>query len=119
MKAPFCVLAIAGSDSGGGAGIQSDQRTVRAIGGHALTAVTAVTAQDTRGVSAWEAVSTPLIAAQVASALRGFPVAAVKTGTKPTVPLGMSGTENCQRLRLSPHCATLSRAVTPEHPLPV
>ena len=54
MSSPFCVLTIAGSDSGGGAGIQVDQRTIRAVGGHALTAVTAVTAQDTRHVAAWE-----------------------------------------------------------------
>jgi len=83
VKAPFCILTVAGSDSGGGAGIQADQRTIRAIGGHALTAVTAVTAQDARRVSAWRAVPNALIAAQVSSALAGFPVAAVKTGLLP------------------------------------
>lgn len=83
MIAPFCVLTIAGSDSGGGAGIQSDQRTIRAMGGHALTAVTAVTAQDTRRVAAWKAVPDRLIRAQVDCALRGFKVAAVKTGLLP------------------------------------
>jgi hydroxymethylpyrimidine/phosphomethylpyrimidine kinase len=83
MKAPFCILTVAGSDSGGGAGIQADQRTIRAIGGHALTAVTAVTAQDARRVNAWRAVPNKLIAAQVSSALAGFPVAAVKTGLLP------------------------------------
>ncbi len=80
MTTPFCVLAIAGSDSGGGAGIQSDQRTIRALGGHALTAVTAVTAQDTVGISAWAPVPDALIRAQVESALKGFEVAAAKTG---------------------------------------
>ena len=83
MITPFCVLTIAGSDSGGGAGIQSDQRTIRAIGGHALTAVTAVTAQDTRRITAWKAVPDRLIRAQVDSALGGFDVAAVKTGLLP------------------------------------
>lgn len=83
MKAPFFVLSIAGSDSGGGAGIQSDLRTIQAMGGHGLTAVTAVTAQDTRRVSAWRPVPDALIAAQVRSALDGFPVAAVKTGLLP------------------------------------
>jgi hydroxymethylpyrimidine/phosphomethylpyrimidine kinase len=83
MNSPFCVLTIAGSDSGGGAGIQADQRTIRAIGGHALTAVTAVTAQDTRRIRSWEAVRVALIRAQVESALGGYPVAAVKTGLLP------------------------------------
>lgn len=83
MKAPFCVLTVAGSDSGGGAGVQSDQRTIRAVGGHALTAVTAVTAQDTRRITRWEPVSDTLIRAQVESALAGFAVAAVKTGLLP------------------------------------
>jgi hydroxymethylpyrimidine/phosphomethylpyrimidine kinase len=83
MNAPFCVLSIAGSDSGGGAGIQSDLRTIRAIGGHGLTAVTAVTAQDTERISMWRPIADALIAAQVRSALGGFPVAAVKTGLLP------------------------------------
>ena len=83
MNTPFCVLTIAGSDSGGGAGIQSDQRTIRAMGGHALTAVTAVTAQDTSHVSAWKPVPDALIRAQVESALGGFDVAAIKTGLLP------------------------------------
>jgi hydroxymethylpyrimidine/phosphomethylpyrimidine kinase len=83
MNAPFCVLSIAGSDSGGGAGLQSDLRTIRAIGGHGLTAVTAVTAQDTQRISSWRPVADDLIAAQIRSALDGFPVAAVKTGLLP------------------------------------
>jgi hydroxymethylpyrimidine/phosphomethylpyrimidine kinase len=80
MNAPFCILTIAGSDSGGGAGIQADQRTIRALGGHALTAVTAVTAQDTWRITSWKPVADALIRAQVESALGGFPVAAIKTG---------------------------------------
>ena len=83
MNAPFCVLTIAGSDSGGGAGIQADQRTIRAIGGHALTAITAVTAQDTRRITNWGVVPDGLILAQIESALAGFPVAAIKTGLLP------------------------------------
>ena len=46
------VLVIAGSDSGGGAGIQADIKTVTALGGYAMTAITVLTAQDTRGVTA-------------------------------------------------------------------
>jgi hydroxymethylpyrimidine/phosphomethylpyrimidine kinase len=83
VKPPLCVLTIAGSDSGGGAGIQSDLRTIRALGGHGLTAVTAVTAQDTERISAWEPVQDALIAAQIASAFGGYPVASVKTGLLP------------------------------------
>jgi hydroxymethylpyrimidine/phosphomethylpyrimidine kinase len=83
VNAPFCVLTIAGSDSGGGAGIQSDMRTIRAVGGHALVAVTAVTAQDTKGVSAWSPVRDALIRAQIDSALGGYPVSAAKTGLLP------------------------------------
>ncbi|HEY1847588.1 MAG TPA: bifunctional hydroxymethylpyrimidine kinase/phosphomethylpyrimidine kinase [Opitutaceae bacterium] len=83
MNSPLCILTIAGSDSGGGAGIQSDIRTIRALGGHALTAVTAVTAQDTRRISAWKPVAESLIQAQVESALSGFTVGAAKTGLLP------------------------------------
>ena len=83
MNSPFCVLTIAGSDSGGGAGVQVDQRTIRSIGGHALVEVAAVTAQDSRGVQAWERVSVSLIRAQIESALGGFTVSSVKTGLLP------------------------------------
>jgi hydroxymethylpyrimidine/phosphomethylpyrimidine kinase len=83
LKPRPCVLTIAGSDSGGGAGIQTDARTVQALGGYALTAITAVTAQNGRGITAWRAVAPRLIAAQVQAVRAGFPVAAVKTGLLP------------------------------------
>ena len=51
MKAPPVVLTIAGSDSGAGAGIQADSRTIHALGGYAVTALTALTAQNTLGVT--------------------------------------------------------------------
>ena len=77
------VLTIAGSDSGGGAGIQADARTIRALGGHALTAVTAVTAQNTRGVRAWKPVSPELIRSQMDAVFDDFAVGAAKTGLLP------------------------------------
>ncbi len=83
MRAPPCVLTIAGSDSGAGAGIQADSRTIHALGGYALSAITAVTAQNTRGISAWRATPPALIAAQVESVLADFPVGAIKAGLLP------------------------------------
>ncbi|MEN9661182.1 MAG: bifunctional hydroxymethylpyrimidine kinase/phosphomethylpyrimidine kinase [Verrucomicrobiota bacterium] len=83
MKTPPCVLTIAGSDSGGGAGVQADARTIQALGGFACTAITAVTAQNTRGIAAWRPVSPDLIAAQIAAVLDDLPVAAIKTGLLP------------------------------------
>ncbi len=56
------VLIIAGSDSGGGAGIQADIKTVTALGGYAMTAITALTAQDTRTVHAIHEVPAEFIA---------------------------------------------------------
>jgi len=78
-----CVLTIAGSDSGAGAGLQADSRAIHALGGYALTAVTAITAQDSRSVAAWRPVVPSLIAAQIAAVAGDFPVRAVKTGLLP------------------------------------
>ncbi len=74
------VLSIAGSDSGGGAGIQADLRTICAHGLHPLTAITALTAQNTRGVSAIHPCPVDVLAAQIASAFDDFDIAAVKIG---------------------------------------
>lgn len=73
-------LTIAGSDSGGGAGIQADLKTFAAHGIYGTSAITAVTAQNTRGVTAWEAVSTELVIAQIEAIASDLPPAAVKTG---------------------------------------
>lgn len=78
-----CVLTIAGSDSGAGAGIQADSRTIQALGGFAATAITAITAQNTRGVQKWQAVSPRLVGEQIESVLSDLPVAAIKTGLLP------------------------------------
>jgi hydroxymethylpyrimidine/phosphomethylpyrimidine kinase len=83
MKRAICVLTIAGSDSGAGAGVQADARTIHALGGFASMAITAITAQNTRGVSRWQRVPARLIAAQLEAVLSDLPIAAMKTGLLP------------------------------------
>jgi hydroxymethylpyrimidine/phosphomethylpyrimidine kinase len=73
-------LTIAGSDSGGGAGIQADLKTFAAHGVYGVSAITAVTAQNTRTVSAVETLSPGIVAAQIAAVVDDFAVAALKTG---------------------------------------
>ena len=74
------ILVIAGSDSGGGAGIQADIKTITMLGGHAMTAVTAITAQNTLGVDAVHAVPAEMILAQIDSVISDIGVDAVKIG---------------------------------------
>lgn len=74
------VLIIAGSDSGGGAGIQADIKTVTMLGGHAMTAVTALTAQNTLGVQAVHSVPAEFVLEQMASVIEDIGVDAVKIG---------------------------------------
>ena len=74
------VLVIAGSDSGGGAGIQADIKTAMALGAYASTAITALTAQDTSGVHGIHPVPPAFIAQQIAVALADPGADAVKTG---------------------------------------
>ena len=73
-------LAIAGSDSGGGAGIQADLKAFAAVGVHGTTAVTAITAQNTLGVDAIHAIPPEVIVAQVAAVAGDIGVDAVKIG---------------------------------------
>jgi hydroxymethylpyrimidine/phosphomethylpyrimidine kinase len=74
------ILIIAGSDSGGGAGIQADIKTVTMLGGHAMTAVTAVTAQNTVGVTAVHPVPAEVILAQIDAVIEDIGIDAVKIG---------------------------------------
>lgn len=74
------ILLIAGSDSSGGAGIQADIKTVTMMRGYAMTAVTALTAQNTRGVTAVDAPPPDFVAAQIEACLSDIGADAVKTG---------------------------------------
>src|SRR5215471_13377645 len=74
------VLSIAGSDSGGGAGIQADLKAFAACGVHGMTAITAITAQNTVGVTAVHAIPPEVILAQVRAVQSDIGVDAVKVG---------------------------------------
>ncbi|MGD8564353.1 MAG: bifunctional hydroxymethylpyrimidine kinase/phosphomethylpyrimidine kinase, partial [Desulfarculaceae bacterium] len=74
------VMVVAGSDSGGGAGIQADLKAVAALGGHAMTTITALTAQNTLGVQAVHPVPLDMVKAQFQSISQDIGVDAIKTG---------------------------------------
>lgn len=74
------VLIIAGSDSGGGAGIQADIKTATALGGYAMTAITALTAQDTRGVHSVHGIPPDFIAEQIRVTVSDIGVDCLKIG---------------------------------------
>ena len=76
----LAVLSIAGSDSGGGAGIQADLKAFARCGVHGMTAITAITAQNTVGVEAVEAVSPDMIIAQIGAVAEDIGIDAVKIG---------------------------------------
>lgn len=80
MQAKGRVLIIAGSDSSGGAGIQADIKTVTALGGYAATAVTAITVQNTLGVTAVHPVPLAIVEAQARAVLDDIGADAIKTG---------------------------------------
>src|SRR3954453_11657607 len=73
-------LTIAGSDSGGGAGIQADLKTFAALGVYGTSALTAITAQNTLGVRAVEELSPAIVAAQIDAVIEDIGADAVKTG---------------------------------------
>ena len=77
---PPCAMTIAGSDSGGGAGIQADLRTFAAFGVHGLSAITALTAQHTRGVTAVHVPPVAFLRAQIDACFDDFRIGAVKLG---------------------------------------
>lgn len=84
---PICALTIAGSDSGGGAGIQADLKTFAAHRVHGLSAIAALTAQHTRGVTAVHAPPAAFLRAQIDACFDDFRIGAVKLGMLATAEL--------------------------------
>ena len=79
MPTPPCILTIAGSDSGGGAGIQADLKTITVIGGFGMSVITALTAQNGVGVAGIHAPEPGFVGLQLKTVREGFPIAAAKT----------------------------------------
>ncbi len=79
-RTPPRILAIAGSDSSGGAGIQADIKTIAMLGGYAMTAITTVTAQNTVGVQAIAPMSGDVVYSQIRSCIDDIGVDAIKIG---------------------------------------
>ena len=98
MKYPVA-LTIAGSDSSGGAGIQADIKTMSAIGVYATSAITAITAQNTTGVSAIQGISPEIVTAQIDAVFSDINPSVVKIGMLYSEEIIMSVAE---KLRLYP-----------------
>ncbi|WP_068071011.1 bifunctional hydroxymethylpyrimidine kinase/phosphomethylpyrimidine kinase [Novosphingobium lentum] len=98
MTFPPRILSIAGSDSSGGAGIQADIKTVTMLGGYAMTAITALTAQDSTGVHAIEPVSPAMVVAQIDACVGDIGVDAIKIGMLGSAAIAMAVIERLDRL---------------------
>jgi hydroxymethylpyrimidine/phosphomethylpyrimidine kinase len=99
---PPIALTVAGSDSGGGAGIQADLKTFEAFGCFGTSVVTAITAQNTLGVTAVHAVPTGIVAAQIDALAADLPPAAVKTGMLASTELVETVAAGVERHRFGP-----------------
>ena len=93
-------LTIAGSDSGGGAGIQADLKTFSALGVYGMTAITAVTVQNTKGVSGFEELSPDTVAEQIRSVAGDIGVDAAKTGMLASAAIVEAVAEAAEEARL-------------------
>jgi len=94
-------LTIAGSDSGGGAGIQADLNTFGALGVYGMTAVTAVTVQNTQGVAGYEAVRPDVVHDQIVAVASDIGVDAAKTGMLASAEIVRSVADAIEEVRLS------------------
>ena len=97
---PPRVLTIAGSDSGGGAGLQADLRTFFACGVHGMTAVTAVTVQNSLGVSGVSVIPPEVVAAQIETVADDIGVLAAKTGMLATAEIIEAVAKACDRVHI-------------------
>jgi hydroxymethylpyrimidine/phosphomethylpyrimidine kinase len=95
-------LTIAGSDSGGGAGIQADLKTFAAFGVYGVSVLTAITAQNTRGVRAVQEIDVDVVAAQLEAVAEDFPVAGLKTGMLSSAAIIQTVVRGILRYRLGP-----------------
>jgi hydroxymethylpyrimidine/phosphomethylpyrimidine kinase len=95
-------LTIAGSDSGGGAGIQADLRTFAAHRVHGTSALSAITAQNSLGVSAWVALEPRMVVAQLEAVATDMPLAAAKTGMLANAAIVAAVAEAVARLGIAP-----------------
>ena len=100
MTKPARILSIAGSDASGGAGIQADIKTITMLGGYAMTAITAVTAQDSTGVHAVNVLDPALVAAQIDACLSDIGVDAIKIGMLGSAAIAALVTERIEQTRV-------------------
>jgi len=95
------ILTIAGSDSGGGAGIQADLKTIALLGGYGMSAVTALTAQNTRGIQAVHIIPVPFVVQQIESVLSDIGADAAKTGMLATREIVLAVAEQIKRFGIN------------------
>ena len=100
MSTPPRALTIAGSDSGGGAGLQADLRTFFACGVHGMTAVTAVTVQNSLRVSAVSEIPADVVAAQIETVATDIGVQAAKTGMLASAEIIAAVAKACDRVEI-------------------
>ena len=99
-QTPPRVLTIAGSDSGGGAGLQADLRTLFACGVHGMTAVTAITVQNSLGVSGFTEIPPEVVAAQIVAVATDIGVNAAKTGMLASAAIIEAVAEACDQVHI-------------------